>query len=77
MLPTTDNVSRSYHENSRRELILTKRLLGEVTAPSGGSIHSTVMDMARWVSFNLRSGKATEGHLIAPQTLRKSNHRKS
>src|SRR5258708_3977178 len=68
-LPKTDNVSLSYHENSRRELILTKRLSGEVTAPSGGSIHSTVMDMARWVSFNLRVGEATEGHLIAPQTL--------
>jgi CubicO group peptidase (beta-lactamase class C family) len=68
-LPKTDNVSLSYHENSRRELILTKRLSGEVTAPSGGSIHSTVMDMARWVSFNLRGGEATEGHLIAPQTL--------
>lgn len=69
-LPATDNVTRSYHENSHREVVLTKRLAGEVTAPSGGAIHSTVEDMARWLMFNLSGGRAPEGQLIEPKTLK-------
>jgi CubicO group peptidase (beta-lactamase class C family) len=68
-VPTTDDVSLSYHENGRRELILTKRLLGDVIAPAGGSIHSTVLDMARWMLLNLHGGKATDRQLITRQTL--------
>jgi CubicO group peptidase (beta-lactamase class C family) len=67
--PATADVSLSYHENSRRELVLTPRLAVEVTAPSGGSIHSTVADMARWVSFNLRDGQVAGGPSITPRTL--------
>ena len=69
ILPPTDNITLSYHENGHRDLILTQRLSGEVTAPSGGSIHSTVLDMARWVLFNLRGGKSTDRNLITAQTL--------
>ena len=68
-VPTTDDVSLSYHENGRRELILTKRLLGDVIAPAGGSIHSTVEDMARWILLNLHGGKTTDRQLITTQTL--------
>ena len=68
-LPTTDNVSLSYHESSRRKIKLTRRLASEVTAPSGGAIHSTVDDMARWMLFNLNGGKLMESPLIKSQTL--------
>lgn len=68
-LPISDNVSLSYHENARRELFLTKRLASEVSAPSGGAIHSTVVDMARWMLFNLNGGKVGEHRLIEPKTL--------
>jgi CubicO group peptidase (beta-lactamase class C family) len=69
-LPATGNVTRSYHENSQREVVLTKRLASEVTAPSGGAVHSTVEDMARWLMFNLSGGRAPEGQLIEPKTLK-------
>jgi len=68
-LPDTDNVSLSYHENSRRELVVTRRIATEVTAPSGGSIHSTVEDMARWAWFNLNGGNVGERSLINSKTL--------
>jgi CubicO group peptidase (beta-lactamase class C family) len=68
--PATGNVTRSYHENSHREVVLSKGLAGEVTAPSGGAVHSTVEDMARWLVFNLSGGRGPEGQLIEPQTLK-------
>ncbi len=69
-LPATGNVTRSYHENSQREVVLSKGLAGEVTAPSGGAIHSTVEDMARWLMFNLSGGRGPGGQLIEPKTLK-------
>lgn len=68
-LPRTDNVSLSYHENSCRELLVTKRLATEVTGPSGGTIHSTVGDMSRWMLFNLDGGRIEGRPLITPRTL--------
>lgn len=56
--PPPGNVTRSYHENASRLLMETSRLASEVIAPAGGSIHSTIEDMARWVSFNLGEGRA-------------------
>lgn len=67
--PLTTNVSLSYHESARRELVTTKRLASEVTAPSGGAVHSTVEDMARWISFNLNDGKVGEKRMIQSKTL--------
>jgi CubicO group peptidase (beta-lactamase class C family) len=68
--PETENVSLSYHENDRRELILSQRLPSEVIAPSGGAIHSTVEDMAYWLSFNLGEGQVVGRQLISPRTLK-------
>lgn len=68
-LPTSSNTTLSYHETSERELVLTQRLRTAVTAPSGGSIHSTVEDMARWVSFNLNGGAIRDRALIRARTL--------
>jgi CubicO group peptidase (beta-lactamase class C family) len=67
--PTEANVTLSYHENRQRELLLTRRLEGKATAPSGGAVHSTVEDMARWMSFNLKRGEADGRALIWPETL--------
>jgi CubicO group peptidase (beta-lactamase class C family) len=67
--PAGGNVTLSYHENSRRELVLNRRFPTEVIAPAGGSIHSNVLDMARWMSFNLSSGEVQGRPLIQPQTL--------
>lgn len=68
-LPPTDNVTLSYHENSYRDLKPTERLATEVTGPSGGSIHSTVLDMAVWVSWNLNGGNVLGRPLVKSQTL--------
>jgi CubicO group peptidase (beta-lactamase class C family) len=67
--PKSGNVTRSYHETSRRKLVMTQYLPGEVTAPSGGAIHSTMDDMARWLSFNLNAGKLDNEQLISRATF--------
>jgi len=68
--PNSGNVTLSYHENVRRELIVTRRVSAEVTGPSGGSIHSTVDDMTRWLRFNLSDGCVASRRLIESQTLK-------
>jgi len=55
--PDNGEPTLSYHEGSRRELLVTRRFATEVTAPSGGSIYSTVRDMARWISFNIQGAQ--------------------
>lgn len=67
--PASGNVTLSYHEDRRRVLQKTRRLAAEVTAPSGGAIHSTVEDMARWMLFNLNHGEAEGRALIEAPTL--------
>jgi CubicO group peptidase (beta-lactamase class C family) len=73
-LPEEDNVTRSYHENGQRELLPSRRFATEVTAPSGGAVHSNVLDMARWLAFNLGDGApileaGTLTQIHAPRTL--------
>jgi len=68
-LPTVGEVTLSYRETRQRELTLTHKLASDVTGPSGGSIHSTVNDMALWALFNLRHGEVAGHFLIQPQTL--------
>lgn len=67
--PTDGEVTLMYHENSRRELVRTRRIATDVGAPAGGSIHSHVEDMARWAAFNLNGGKVAGRSLIREQTL--------
>lgn len=67
--PTDNRVTRSYHENSPRELVLNRRFATEVIAPAGGSIHSNVLDMAHWMAFNLTHGQVQGRPVIQPQTL--------
>jgi CubicO group peptidase (beta-lactamase class C family) len=47
-------VTESYHENECRERVRTVRLPTDTVAPAGGAVHSTIVDMSRWVLFNLR-----------------------
>jgi len=68
-MPAAGEVSLSYHENSRREVIPTQRCHSGDTAPSGGSIHSTVLDMTRWIALNLQGGQIDGRTLIKPETL--------
>jgi CubicO group peptidase (beta-lactamase class C family) len=63
------SMSLSYHETTAGELIPTVRLATEVGAPSGGALHSSVEEMARWVAFNLGGGKVDGRQLIEPRTL--------
>jgi CubicO group peptidase (beta-lactamase class C family) len=67
--PTTGNVTLSYHESSRRELASCCRLDAETIAPAGGSIYSTVEDMACWIAFNLNGGALAGRRLISQRTL--------
>lgn len=68
-LPTSGNYSSSYHENARRKLLRSERLPAESTAPSGGSIHSNVTDMARWVALNLGDGRVNGRRLLSAKGL--------
>ncbi|MEJ0028528.1 MAG: serine hydrolase [Rhizomicrobium sp.] len=68
-VPGGAEVTLSYRENNRRELIAGSRRSAEATAPSGGSLYSTVLDMARWVKFNLDDGRAGERSLVKSATL--------
>ncbi len=68
-MPAVGDVTLSYHESSSRELLVTRRFATEVTAPSGGAIHSTVADIARWMLFNLNSGAVGGRSLIQSKTL--------
>ena len=68
-LPPEDNVTQSYHENRLRELVLNRRFATEVIAPAGGSIYSNVLDMARWIAFNLTQGQVQGPPVIQPQAL--------
>lgn len=67
--PYAGEVTSSYHENQRRELVLTRRFATEPIGPAGGAIHSTIMDMAQWLIFNLEGGRFAGRQLIAPGTL--------
>jgi CubicO group peptidase (beta-lactamase class C family) len=67
--PAAGDVTLSYSENSRRERIPAVRLAGEATGPSGGTIHSTVEDMAKWIVFNLCNGVVSGRQLIKAPTL--------
>lgn len=68
-LPMDGNVTRSYYEDRHRRLLEHTRLTTEVTAPSGGAIHSTVEDMARWILFNLNGGRVGDRLLLQPHAL--------
>ncbi|HEY4214131.1 MAG TPA: serine hydrolase [Steroidobacteraceae bacterium] len=69
-LPVAGDVTSSYHENPQHELVLTRRFATGDSGPSGGSIHSNVEDMARWMAFNLSDGSAGGTSLIQAHTLR-------
>jgi CubicO group peptidase (beta-lactamase class C family) len=68
--PALGNATRSYCEDRDRRLKPTQRLSVEVSGPSGGSIHSNILDMARWVLLNLNDGQIGGRRLIKPETLR-------
>jgi CubicO group peptidase (beta-lactamase class C family) len=67
--PADDNVTLPYHENTRRQLIQTRRLSGDATAPAGGTIYSTLEDMSRWIAFNLTGGDVNGHRLVTAMTL--------
>jgi CubicO group peptidase (beta-lactamase class C family) len=67
--PPTGASTQSFHETDARELRATRRLATEVAAPSGGAIHSTVRDMARWAQFNLAPGSSCSPSIVRPETL--------
>lgn len=67
--PTRGNVTLCYHEDAQRKLVRTNVRSSEATAPAGGSVHSTVGDMARWVLFNLKGGVLNGRRLIRTDVL--------
>ena len=67
--PDSGNVTSSYLENERRQLLASPYFSTQAAAPAGGSIHSTVLDMARWMMFNL-GGAARGSTLLRPDSLR-------
>ena len=67
--PALANVTASYHENASRRLRPAWLYAAAATAPSGGAIHSTVGDMARWLLFNLNGGSVGRRRLISAKVL--------
>jgi CubicO group peptidase (beta-lactamase class C family) len=67
--PAGHEVTLSYHEDKHRALRVTLPRSADDTGPSGGSIYSTVEDMARWVAFNLNAGQVHGRALIRATTL--------
>lgn len=67
--PKNGNVTSAHHENARRKIVLTKPRASELTAPSGGSVYSTVTDMTRWMLVNLEHGAVGRRQLISERTL--------
>jgi len=51
--PRTGNVTASYREDRRRNIVPSSWLSAETTGPAGGLLHSTVLDMTKWAVFNL------------------------
>jgi CubicO group peptidase (beta-lactamase class C family) len=70
LVPATNHATLAYHESLDRSLLCTERKTADLIAPAGGSIHSTVNDMARWIAFNLNEGQAGDQRLISRETLR-------
>jgi CubicO group peptidase (beta-lactamase class C family) len=68
-LPRTRNITLSYHENSRRQLVPSRACPTGGTGPSGGALYSTVADMCRWIAFNLSGGRVGRRQLIRRKTL--------
>lgn len=68
-LPAKSNVSASYHESSERKLVRNERFDTQLIAPAGGTIHSTINDMSRWVALNLNGGATEERQLLAPKAM--------
>lgn len=58
-----------YHESLERELYVTECFSAEPIGPAGGSIYSTVIDMGKWISLNLSSGKVSGREIIAEAAL--------
>jgi CubicO group peptidase (beta-lactamase class C family) len=54
--PDDPNVTRGYHETAGRHLIFSSSQFCKMAAPAGTWIHSTVVDMSRWIAFNLAFG---------------------
>jgi CubicO group peptidase (beta-lactamase class C family) len=69
MRPVGHQVTNSYYYNGRQELLANRLLSAGMMAPSGGSLYSNVVDMARWISFNLGGGKAQGRQLVHSRTL--------
>jgi CubicO group peptidase (beta-lactamase class C family) len=69
-LPTSGEVTSSYHEGNDRELRKTMRFATDTIAPAGGTIYSTIADMAKWASFNLHFGCVDGQDLIQAHNLK-------
>jgi CubicO group peptidase (beta-lactamase class C family) len=54
-----------FHEGPAGALMPSSIAFTSVTAPSGGSIVSSLPDMARWVSFHLSKGVANQKRLLS------------
>ena len=67
--PDNLDATTAYHENGRREIVPYRRFDTSVIGPAGGTVHSTISDMARWVSFNLAHGCAGGRQLLPPSAL--------
>jgi CubicO group peptidase (beta-lactamase class C family) len=63
--PEGNHVTLSYRENRERKLLLSPRINAESAGPAGGTIYSTVLDMARWMRFNLKDGHEIQKHISA------------
>jgi CubicO group peptidase (beta-lactamase class C family) len=68
--PGEGNVTQSWGEGDDGNLVVTGHIPAECSGPAGGSLYSSVAEMARWAAFNLDGGVTPDGRrLIDPRTL--------
>ena len=68
-VPSQDEIVTPYLQSAEGSIVEKENLPCEFMAPCGGSIHSTVEDMARWLMFNLNNGEVAGKQIIQPDNL--------
>jgi CubicO group peptidase (beta-lactamase class C family) len=63
--PSCGNIVTGYLERAERTLARAPVFRSEAAAPSGGALHSTVRDMARWLQLNLGRGEVEGRHYFS------------
>jgi CubicO group peptidase (beta-lactamase class C family) len=57
--PNPKNRLASYHHDRLGKLVASRQQASRLTAPSGGLLHSTIIDLSKWAMFNLATTRTS------------------